>query len=507
MGNSNKANTIAKNTIFLYGRLLFTMFITFFTSRVVLQVLGVEDFGIYNVVGSVVAMFTFLNSGMIQASQRFMSYEMGKGDNNSMKDVFSSSLLIHIIIALIVFVGVESIGVWFLNVKMNISPDRLYAANWVLQCSLLAFSVQVITVPFLANIISHEQMGIYAIIGLFDAILKLLAIYLVKMTIYDNLIFYAILLLVVPTLELIAYSIYCKKKFAEVSFRPRYVKKMFRGILGFAGWSFIGNIGFTGRSAGVNIVINMLCGVAVNAARGIAYQVSSAIVGFASNFQMAIVPQITKRYAANDYHSMMSLVLRGSKLSFILLSLMALPLCIRADYVLKLWLGSVPQYTMEFVFLVMIVSIFDSMAIPLGKAIDATGNIKWFQIIVSIVMLLDIPVSYVILKFGVAPYLVLLGSIGISLLGLAVRIVIVKKRFQIFSVVGFLNDVFLRCIIAASLSYSICLYINQFIPEGFIGLLLVCLITSFVNIILFYFLALNKEEKSAFKNLILNKLK
>lgn len=507
MGNTNKANTIAKNTIFLYGRLLLTMFITFFTSRIVLQVLGVEDFGIYNVVGSVVAMFTFLNSGMIQASQRFMSYEMGKGDSGSIKEVFSSSLLIHIIIAVIVFVGVESIGVWFLNAKMNISYERLYAANWVLQCSLLAFSIQVVTVPFLANIIAHERMGIYAIIGFIDALLKLGAIYIVKFTSFDNLVFYSILLLIVPTIQIIAYALYCKKNFEEVSFRPRYIKSMFRGILGFAGWSFVGNMGFTGRSAGVNLVINMLCGVAVNAARGMAYQVSSAIVGFASNFQMAIIPQITKRYAAEDYSGMMSLVLRGSKLSFILLFLVALPLCLRVDYVLGLWLGDVPTYTAEFVALVMVVSIFDSMAIPLGKAIDATGNIKWFQIIVSIVMLLDIPVSYIILLFGVEPFIVMFGSIAVSLVGLFVRLYIIKRRFDMFSIFSYTKDVLLRCLVAAGSSYLICSFLEQYILGGFVGLVLVCILSLIISFGLFYVITLNDEDKTIIKGLIFSRIK
>ena len=507
MSQQKSSSTIAKNTVFLYVRLLFTIFITFFTSRVVLQVLGVEDFGIFNVVGSVVAMFSFLNSGMIQASQRFMSFQMGKGDERSLKDVFSSSLLIHILIGAIVFVGVESIGVWFLNAKMNIAPERMYAANWVLQCSLLGFSISVITVPFYAETIAHEKMGVYAIVGLVDSLLKLGAIYLVKYSSFDNLIFYSILLLVIPTLELIVYSIYCKKHFSEVSFRPRYVKGMFVSILSFAGWSFVGNMGFTGRNAGVNIVINMLCGVAVNAARGIAYQVSSAIVGFASNFQMAIVPQITKRYAANDISSMLKLVTRGSKLSFILLFLMALPLSLRIDYILELWLGNVPEYTAEFVSLVLVVCILDSMVIPLGKAIDATGNIKWFQISVSVVMLLDIPVCYLILMMGVEPYLALIGSMMVSMAGMCVRIIIVKRRFPAFSVFGYLRDVLFKCLLAAAMSYFICRFVNSFIPEGFFGLIAACLVILLITAANFFILALDKEDKAIIKDIVVSKIK
>lgn len=506
MAQQNNTNTIAKNTFFLYVRLLLTVFINFFTSRIVLQVLGVEDFGLYNVVGSVVAMFTFLNSGMVQASQRFMSYEMGRGDEKCLKDVFSSSFLIHILIALIVFVAVESVGIWFLNNRMNISPERLYAANWVLQCSLLSFSIQIVTVPFLATIIAHERMGIYAIIGFVDALLKLVAIYIVKYTPYDNLISYSILLLIVPLLEFLVYSLYNKRHFSEVSFRPRYIKSMFRGILSFAGWSFVGNIGFVFRGNGVNIVINLFCGTAVNAARGIASQVSSQLVGFTSNFQMAIIPQITKRYAAQEYTNMLSLVMRGSKFSFILLFIIALPFCLRADYVLTLWLGIVPQYTVEFVNLILIMSLIDGMAIPLGKAIDATGNIKWFQTSIAIVMLLDIPFAYILLWMGVVPYLVVISSIIVSILGLLVRIYILKRRFAKYPVVASFNRVFLRCLFVSMVAYYLCVFINDYISNTFLGLIIMTVLSIFISCTLCYFFALDNVERDMIIHTVKSKI-
>lgn len=506
MDQHTSGKAIAKNTLFLYVRLFITVIVALYTARVVLRTLGVEDFGLFNVVGGLVAMFSFLNSGMIQASQRFMSYEIGKGDSERLKSVFSTTLLIHILIALIIFIGVESIGVWFLNSKMNIAPDRLVAANWVLQCTLLSFSITVITVPFNATIIAHEKMGFYAVMSIIDAVLKLGIVFIVMVYGGDKLIFYSILLLIIPLVSLIVYSSYCKIKFQETSFTPKYNKVLFRSILGFAGWSFVGNIGFVFRNNGVNIVINLFCGTAVNAARGIAYQVSSQIAGFASNFQMAIIPQITKRYAANEIDSMMNLVVRGSKYSFILLYLIALPFCLRAEYVLTLWLGEVPSYTVEFVILVLIMSLIDGMAIPLGKAIDATGNIKWFQIIIAIIMLLDIPFSYIFLKAGVAPYVVVYGSILVSFIGLFARMIIVKRRFEIFSVGAFVLTVLLRCFLLAVLTSLICSFINKIVVNNFLGLIVMCLVTLVINGLFFYLFGLDSIERSALNSFISQKL-
>ena len=505
MREQSSGKTIAKNTIFLYARLLITVLVSLYTARVVLQALGVNDFGLYNVVGGLVAMLGFLNAGMVQASQRFLSYEIGKEDAKRLKDVFSTTLLIHILIAIVIFVAIEVIGVWFLNTKMNVLPDRMVAANWVLQCTLLSFLFGVITVPYNAVIIAHEKMGFYAVMSIIDAILKLGIVFLVVPYGGDKLILYSLLLLTIPAAEFFFYSLYCNRTFKESSYKPVYNKELFRKVLSFAGWSFVGNIGFAFRNNGVNIVINLFCGTAINAARGIAYQVSSQIVGFTSNFQMAIIPQITKRYAANDNQSMISLVIRGSKYSFILLYLIALPFCLRADYVLQLWLGEVPQYTLEFVSLILIVSLIDGMAIPIGKAIDATGDIKWFQITIAVLMLLDIPFAYVLLSLGVLPYVVVVSSIFVSLLGLFARIIIVKRRFDIFPVLNYLTSVFLRCILIAFVTYFICYYLDKLVANNFIGLIVVCIMSVFISSFFFFFFGLDKLEKESVKNIILTR--
>lgn len=490
---------IVKNTVFLYIRLLITVFITIFSSRFVLQTLGAEDYGLYNVVGGVVVMFGFLNAGMVQASQRFMSFELGRGNKDILYKLFSTTMLIHILIAVVIFVLVEIVGVWYVNsVHFVIQPGRLDAANWVLQCSLISFVFMILCVPFNACVISHEKMGIYSIISILDSVLKLLIIFVVQVAPFDKLIFYSVLLVLISLLNLAIYYLLCKKYFPDYSFRPKYDASLFIRVLGFASWSFVGNIGFSLRGQGVNMVINSFFGTLINASRGLAYQVSSQVSAFVSNFQMAFTPQITKRYAAKEIDSMLDLVFKGSKYSLFLLSFIAIPVIVDAPYIMDLWLGKghVPQYTIEFLRLSFVASMLDSMAFPLGKAIDATGNIKWFQISVAIVMLLDIPLSYLLLSCGVLPYQVIFAAILVSCMGIGVRLFFVKKRFKSVSVWRFLWQVFLRCITICFASYVISQYImNRFINDTFIGLIEICIVCSVVTALLLFLFGLEKGER------------
>lgn len=494
-------NTIGRNTIYLYARQLFVVIISLYTSRLVLQTLGVDDYGIYNVVGSVITMFNFLNAGMVQASHRFMAYEVGKGKMSRIREVFSSLLLIHVVIAFVVFIMVEVLGLWFLHTRMNIPTERLGAAEVVLHCSLVIYIIGVLTVPFSATISVHEHFGVPALLGVGDASLKLGGIVVISRQSGDMLILYAIMLLAISLLSNGAIVLYCKKHFKEVSFRPHFIERHLKRILSFAGWSFVGNIGFMGRLSGVNIVINMLCGVAVNASRGIAIQATSQINGFASTFMSAIMPQISKRYARHDYEGMMSLMVNGSKYTFMLLYLLALPFCLRCHYVMELWLGHVPQYAEQFVILIFIVVIIDVLASPLGKAIDATGNIKWFQISMAVVVLLDIPLTYLLLLACNKPYYAALSGIAVSLMAWGVRIIILKRRITTFSFVTYSREV-VKCLLAAAVSLLICLVLNGIVPDNLFGLILLCIITVFINFVAFYQIAMNLEEKDIIKDAV-----
>jgi O-antigen/teichoic acid export membrane protein len=500
---SENNKRIAKNTIFLYFRMLFSMGVSLYTSRVVLETLGVEDFGIYNVVGGIVVMFVFLNAGMVQASQRFLSFEIGCKNYTQLKDLFATILTIHFLLAIVFFLSAELFGLWFLNAKMNINASRMVAANWVFQWSILAFIVNIISVPYNATIIAHERMKMYAYVSIVEVSLKLLIVYLIRIISYDKLIIYAILQFLVAVIIRIVYGIYCRKKFTECQFRLLYNRDLFHKILSFATWSFVGNIGFTFRSQGVNVLINLFFGTAINAARGIAYQVSAQISGIVSNFQMAIIPQITKRYAAKEIDSMLDIVFKGSKYSFFLLYIIALPVIYKAPYILELWLGSVPAYTTEFLRLVLIVALIDSAAIPLGKAIDSTGKIKIFQISITFIMLADIPLSYILLKLDVKAYFVMYVAIFTSLTGLFVRLFLLKKNIPQVTIRKYLISVLLRCVIVLCVTFSITYSIHRLFADTFMGIISFTVVSVLLNLVVFFIVGMQSNERS----FVVNKLK
>ena len=369
---SENNKRIAKNTLLLYFRMLLLMVVSLYTSRVTLAALGVEDYGIYNVVGGVVAMFSMLSGSLSAAISRFITFELGRGDKERLKTVFSTSVNIQIGLAIIIMVLAEIGGVWFLNCKMNIATERLLAANWVLQCSIITFMINLISVPYNAAIIAHERMSAFAYISILETVLKLLVVYLLYVTLYDRLIVYAVLLCLVAIALRLIYGIYCKRNFEECTYHFIYDKSILRSMTGFAGWNFIGVASGALRGQGVNIVINLFCGAAVNAARAISFQVNNAVNSFASNFMTAINPQITKSYASGNYGYMMQLIFQGARLSYYLLLFISLPLILEADTVLKLWLEEVPEHTTLFVQLILVFGMEEALSNPLITAMLAT---------------------------------------------------------------------------------------------------------------------------------------
>lgn len=416
---------LAKNTMFLYFRMIFIMAVTLYTSRVVLRVLGVEDFGIFNVVAGVVAMFGFLNSSMSATTQRFISYSLGKGDANLNK-VFSTCVLTHALIALGVLVLVESVGLWFLYNKMIIPEVRMDAAFWVFQFSALSTVVTVMSIPFNADIIAHEKMSAFAYISIVEVCLKLLIVFLLDVGNIDKLVLYAFLLLLVQCGIFLTYMGYCLRHFKESRFRFVYEKKLFSEVFSFAGWNLWGYLASILYTQGLNILLNVFFGPVVNAARGLANQVDGAIRLFASNFQMAINPQIVKTYAAKDLESMHRLVFRSSKFSFFLLLALSLPVMIETPVILRLWLSTVPDWTASFLRLMLVVVIVDSVANPLMTSAAATGRIKLYQSVLGGIQLLIVPVAYVVLRMGGEPNSVFVVHICICLIAFAVRLFIVR---------------------------------------------------------------------------------
>lgn len=416
---------LAKNTMFLYFRMIFIMAVTLYTSRVVLRVLGVEDFGIFNVVAGVVAMFGFLNSSMSATTQRFISFSLGRGDDNLNK-VFSTCVLTHALIALGVLVLVESVGLWFLYNKMIIPEVRMDAAFWVFQFSALSTVVTVMSIPFNADIIAHEKMSAFAYISIVEVCLKLLIVFLLDVGNIDKLVLYGFLLLLVQCGIFLTYMGYCLRHFKESRFRFVYEKKLFSEVFSFAGWNLWGYLASILYTQGLNILLNVFFGPVVNAARGLANQVDGAIRLFASNFQMAINPQIVKTYAAKDLESMHKLVFRSSKFSFFLLLALSLPVMIETPMILRLWLGVVPEWTASFLRLMLVVVIVDSVANPLMTSAAATGRIKLYQSVLGGIQLLIVPVAYVVLRMGGEPNSVFVVHICICLIAFAVRLFIVR---------------------------------------------------------------------------------
>lgn len=485
---------IAKNTLLLYVRMLFIMAVSLYTSRVILHTLGVEVFGIYNVVGGVVAMFSVISGSLSAAISRFITYELGKGDKEKLIRIFSSSVTIQIGLGLIILVLAEAIGIWFLNTKMTIPANRMYAANWVFQLSILTFIINLISVPYNAAIIAHERMSAFAYISILEVVAKLVIVYVLLVSPIDKLIFYAILMAAVALIIRFVYGYYCKRHFEECTYHFVFDKELLKRMFGFAGWNFIGAASAVLRDQGGNIVINLFCGPAVNAARGIAYQVNSAINGFVSNFMMALNPQITKSYASGDKDYMMTLIYQGARLSFYILLLLSLPVIINAHYILSLWLKIVPEHTTLFVQLVLIFAMSESISNPLITAMLATGNIRNYQIVVGGLQMMNLPISYVLLRYGCIPETVLIVAICISQCCLAARLYMLRGMIGL-SVHEYMGKVYFNVLGVTILSAVIPGISSHYLNETFINFLVVCVISVLCTFIVIYFVGCNQKER------------
>lgn len=416
MTDTSANKRIAKNTLLLYIRMFFMLLINLYTSRVVLSTLGIVDYGINNVVGGVITMLGFLTGSLSAASSRYITYDLGKGDMAALKKTFGNILSIHFILAAIVLVLGETLGLWFMSTQLQIPPEREIAAMWVYQFSIFSFILAIISVPYNATIIAHEKMSAFAYISIVDAILKLLIVYLLVIIPYDKLIIYAILYFCIQAFDRIVYGVYCSQHFAETHTRLRYDVKLFREIFAFAGWTMNGNLAVIGYTQGLNILLNIFFGPAVNAARGIAVQVQGVCQQFCSNFQMALNPQLTKNYAQGDLDNMHRLLVKSSKFSFYILFFIVLPLMFKAEFVLRLWLSIVPEHTVSFLRLILIVGLLYTLSNPIIVSVHATGKLKKFQLIEGTILLTIVPIAYLLLKFfGIRPEYVFVVHIAAEL--------------------------------------------------------------------------------------------
>ena len=502
MTNTSANNKrIAKNTLLLYFRMFFMMAVSLYTSRVVLNALGVEDFGIYNVVGGVVAMFSMLSGSLSAAITRFITYELGTGNKENLKKIFSSSVTIQIGLTVLITVLAEAVGVWFLNVKMNIPDARMAAANWVFQFSILTFAINLISVPYNASIIAHERMSAFAYISILEAIGKLVIAFLIVISPMDKLIFYAILMCAVALIVRFTYGAYCKRHFEECTYHFIFDKDLLKRMFSFAGWNFIGATSAVLRDQGGNVVINLFCGPAVNAARGIAFQVNSAINGFVTNFMTALNPQITKSYAAGDRDYMMTLIYQGARLSFYMLLLLSLPVLVNTHYVLGLWLKIVPDHAVLFVQLVLIFAMSESISNPLITAMLATGKIRNYQIVVGGLQMMNLPISYLLLRMGMFPEMVIVVAIAISQCCLAARLVMLRGMISL-SVRKYMKKVYINVLVVTVIAAILPFLLSTKLEESFLNFVILSIVALICTGITIFYVGCNKTEQQ----FVLNKL-
>lgn len=505
--SSENNKRIAKNTAMLYFRMLFTMAVSLYTSRVVLNTLGVEDFGIYNVVGGVVTMFAFLNSAMASGTQRFLSFELGKKDYEQLNRVFSMSINIHATIAIVIFILAETIGLWLLNTQLTIPEERMIAANWVYQFSVFALIITIMSVPYNAAIIAHERMKAFAYVSIIEVSLKLIIVFILDIFDYDKLKLYAILIFGISFVIRLVYGIYCKKNFKECSYIYFWDKSLYKTLLSFAGWNLWGNIASVTMNQGINILLNIFFGPTINAARGIAFQVNSAVNNFVNNFMMAINPQIVKSYASNEYLYMHQLIYKGAKYSYFLIFTLSVPLLIKTETIIAWWLNIVPDYTIIFIRLILINTLIDSISGPLITGAQASGKIKLYQSVIGSFLLLILPISYLLLKFKFPAQSVIYVSIAVSLIILYIRLFILRKLIGI-KLYFFFNRVLIPIIAVSISSLIISISINNYLKSNFINTIVVISLSILASILSIYFLGLNNSEKIIIKKTIskLNKI-
>lgn len=470
------------------------MLVGLYTSRVVLDALGFEDSGLYNAVGGFVAMFSVISGSLSAAITRFLTYELGRGEQGKPGKVFSAAMTIQIALALCTIIGAEALGLWYCASKMNVAPERLHAARWVLQFSILTFAINLISIPYNATIIANERMKAFAGIGIGEAFAKLAVALLIAHSPCDRLILYAALMCIVAVGVRITYGLYCRSQFPECRERLHFDRMMLRRMASFAGWNFIGSSSAVLRDYGGTLLINFFNGPAVNAARAQAQQLSGAVQSFVSNFMAAINPQITKSFAAGDKQYMMTLVNKGARLSFLLMLLLGLPVIANIDFLLGFWLKDVPPHTALFSQLVIVFAASESLSNPLVTAMLASGNIRNYQLIVGGIQLLNLPVSWCLLARGASPETVTIVAIVLSQCCLFARLALLRGMIDL-DAGKYIREVYLRVLIVCAVTAIPVLYLQRFAPSGWNGFLLSVLCILAWSVICIWSIGLERDER------------
>lgn len=501
METKNNSNTsankrMAKNSLFLSIRMIFVLVIGLYTSRVILQVLGVTDYGVYNVVCGFVSMFAFLASTMSTGIQRFYNYKLGKGNLDNVNKVYNTALFIQILLSIIIIIVSETFGLWYLCNKMVIPADRMNAAHWIYQLSILSFVLVIMQVPYKASILAHECMNFFAFLSIFEVVLKLLIVYIIPVLKGDDLIIYGILLLIVNVLHNLISYLYTKKRFAEIYISKLYIREYFTQMLSFSGWNVLGSFAIMMREQGVNLVLNLFFGPVVNAARAIAVQVNSGLLHVVRNITMPVKPQVIQSYASGNVQRALNLTYTISKLSFVFLYATSLPVLLELDYVLKVWLGdNIPEYTNIFVVLIVCMTFFHNFFMIISDVVQAEGDIKRFQVITSLAIISSVPLSYLVLKTGLdaewAMWMTLLSMLLAFIFAL-----LELRRVVDFKILMYCKNVLLPIVLVLILTLWIPFIPHYLIHSGFVRLVVVTSISIISIMAALYMVGLNTSEKA-----------
>ncbi len=485
--------------------MFFTMAIGIYSSRILLANLGVIDYGVNNVVAGIITMFTFLNASLVNATQRYLNFYLGKNDFKTLNNVFSTSINIFILLAVLITICAETVGVYFLNYKLDIPADRLTAANWVFQFTIISAFITIVSTPYNALIIAEEKMTTFAYVSVANSVYLLFAAFVIPYIPFDHLIGYSAIVLVWHIGVRLFYSWYCSSRFAEIRYRRVFDKSLFKDMFAFSGWTLTGTFAYMTYTQGLTFLINMFFGPVVNAAQALAQQVNGSLSTFSANFMMAAKPQITKYYAEGNLSQMHSLIFLSSKMSYAIMTAVALPFIIRTDYVLELWLKDVPTHTALFLQLYLIIAIANTLSTPAVTAIHATGRIKWFQIYESLTLILILPFSYVVVRLWDIPELCYVIMLLIIILAQGIRVYFMKKLIGL-RVREYVRNIFVRMILNVSVALLLSYGCSLMIPDDFLGFCMESGLCILWVTLIFFCIGLTRQERAMVVSLVVNKI-
>lgn len=507
MEQHNKGNSqIAKNTFILYIRMFFVLLVSLYSTRAILNALGVEDYGIYNVVAGFVSMFAFLNSSMTNTIQRFFNYERGRNDTRNLNKVYVTSIQIQLLLGIITFILLEPVGLWYINSKMVLPTERLTSALYVFHFSVISLILLILQIPYAAAVVAHEKMKFYAIVSMTDATLKLLIAILLPHIHYDRLIYYGFLTLMISIANILMYYFYAKRNFAEIKYQNHFHKKLFNKMLAFSGWNAFGAFAYTIQGQGLNMLMNSFFGPIINAARSVAYQVQAALSGFTENIAMAFKPQLVEGYAKNDYERTKYLMYSMSKYGYVMVFVLSLPIALEIEYILDVWLGGiVPKHTAIFTILILFNMALGSLNLPISQTVQAVGEIKNYQIFRSIIVMSALPISWIVLTFDVPAYWVFIILILVNFVNQIVSLYLLKRVFS-YSYREYINKVVSPCLLFSIIVPILPVIVHLLFEKSFMRLLIVGSLSVFVSAIFLYLVIMTRNEKILVKNIV-NKIK